>query len=134
MNTWIGIGYISRQPDLRYLQDGTAVCNFVVAINRPKRKGGEESVADFVPCVAWRKQAEAIASHLTTGSHVAVNGSWRSRKYTTDDGKNRIAWEVLAHDVRFLGGKRQQEQSTQPQQQDEFGAHIDFPDDDTPFF
>lgn len=58
MNTWVGIGRLVRDPEVRYTQSGKAVCRFTLAIDR---RGNGEKQADFIQCVAWEKIAEVIS-------------------------------------------------------------------------
>ena len=68
------VGRLTRDPDVKYLQSGTAVANFTLAVDRTfKNKDGERE-ADFIPIVAWRKTAELCEKYLAKGSQVAVSG------------------------------------------------------------
>jgi len=98
LNRVILIGRLTQDPELRYTQNGTAVTNFTVAVNR-KFKRDE---ADFIPVVVWNKAAENCANYLGKGRLVGVDGRLQIRSYETQDGQKRKVTEVIAEDVRFL--------------------------------
>ena len=98
MNTVILIGRLVRDPELKFLQSGTAVCKFTLAVDKPF--GDKE--ADFIPITVWGKIAETCANHLSKGRLVAVEGRLQIRSYETQDGQKRKAAEVVANSVQFL--------------------------------
>ena len=61
MNRACLVGRLTKDPELRYTPNGVAVANFTVAVNRPFKNQAGEQEADFINCVAWRKQAENLA-------------------------------------------------------------------------
>ena len=98
------VGRLTRDPELKYLTNGTAVSNFTLAVNRAfKNKAGEKE-ADFINIIVWRKQAENCATYISKGSMVAISGRMQSRSYQKDDEK-RYATEVVADEVHFLDSK-----------------------------
>ncbi|MCK8826856.1 single-stranded DNA-binding protein [Natroniella acetigena] len=116
LNKIILIGRLTRDPELRYTPNGTAVCNFSLAVERSyKNRDGERDV-DFIDIVVWRKQAEHCANHLNKGRLVAVEGRLQIRSYETDEGQKRRNAEVVANNVQFLdwpssnGGKNNKKQ------------------------
>ena len=68
--------------------------------------------ADFISCVAWRKQAENIAKYCSKGSQVAVEGRIQTRNYDAQDGTKRYVTEVIADNVSFLGGRSTSSESS----------------------
>jgi len=98
LNRVILIGRLTRDPELRYIPNGTAVANFTVAVNRKFNR--EET--DFIPVVTWRGLAENCANFLSKGSLCAVEGRLQVRTYQTQEGEKRWVTEVIADDVRFL--------------------------------
>lgn len=99
MNKVILIGRLTRDPELRYSQQGIAVTNFTVAVDR--RYGGEDKQADFIDVVAWRKLAEIVGEHCRKGQLVVVEGRIEVSSYEKD-GEKRRRWQVVAENVRFL--------------------------------
>ncbi len=102
LNKVIIIGNLTRDPELRYTPDGTPVVSFTLAVNRPFTNQQGERDADFIPIVAWRKQAERCAEYLMKGSQVAVEGRLQIRSYEDRNGIRRKAAEVIAWRVEFL--------------------------------
>src|SRR5690625_438354 len=150
-------GRLTRDPDLRYTPNGVAVANFTLAVNRPFTNQQGDRDADFINCVAWRRQAENLANYMKKGSQIGVDGRLQSRSYEDQDGKRVYVTEVVSDSVQFLeprsntqerrqdtsglqhGNFQQgQRQPTSPLQQssDVFkseGEPIDISDDDLPF-
>lgn len=102
LNKIVLIGRLTRDPELRYTPNGTAVCNFSLAIERNFTNQNGERDVDFVDIVVWRKQAENCANYLGKGRLVAVEGRLQIRSYENKDGQKRRVAEVVANDVRFL--------------------------------
>ncbi|MDO5061877.1 MAG: single-stranded DNA-binding protein [Peptostreptococcaceae bacterium] len=105
MNVCILIGRLTKDPELRYTQSGTAVASFSMAVDRQfTGKDGQKQV-DFFNVVAWGKQGENVANYLTKGKQVAVKGSIQNRSYETQSGEKRYITEIVAENVQFLGSK-----------------------------
>src|SRR3989338_2507185 len=99
------IGNLTRDPELRYTPNGTAVANLGLAVNRRfKDSSGElkEEVC-FLTVTVWDKQAEACCQYLKKGRPVFVEGVLQSRFWETKDGEKRSAIDVRAERVQFLG-------------------------------
>lgn len=105
MNKAILIGRLTRDPEMRTTTAGIASTSFTVAISRTYTNQNGEREADFINCVAWRKQAENIAKYCKKGSQVAVEGRIQTRSYDAQDGTKRYVTEVVADNVTFLGTK-----------------------------
>ena len=69
MNSWIGIGRLTADPELRYTQSNTAVCRFALAVDRPFRQG-EQKQADFIRITVFGKQAENCGRYLAKGRQI----------------------------------------------------------------
>ena len=122
MNTWVGIGNIVRDIDLRETQSGVAFTNFSIAINRPPRQNGETET-DYINIVSYGKQAENLAKYTHKGSKVAVQGRIQVRSYPNAEGKNVYVTEVLANNIQFLDSKSSNtEQKPKQTVQDPFEA------------
>ena len=107
-NRTILMGNLTRDPELRYIPNGSAVSNLRLAVNRTyKNQSGElkEEVA-YINIVVWSKQAENCAEYLSKGSSVFVEGRLQSRQWETEDGQKRSMLEVVADRVQFLDRKR----------------------------
>lgn len=104
LNTAILIGRLCSDPELRHTQNDIAVTSFTLAVDR-QFSSGEEKETDFINIVAWRARAEFITRNFKKGQLMALEGSIQTRKYTDKDGNNRTAFEVVANNVHFCGGK-----------------------------
>ncbi len=102
MNHVVLIGRLTRDPELRYTPNGTAVANFTLAVDRPFLNQAGEREADFIPIVTWQKLAETCANHLHKGRLVAVEGRLQIRSYEDQEGQRRRVAEVVAGNVQFL--------------------------------
>lgn len=97
-------GRLTADPELKQTQSGISVTSFTVAVNRRAKKG-EEAVADFLPCVAWRQTAEFITKYFRKGSAICVTGSLQTRKWQDQNGNNRVSYEILANEALFVENK-----------------------------
>ena len=98
LNRVILIGRLVRDPELKYIPNGTAVAHFTLAIDRKYNK--EET--DFIDVVVWRQQAEFCANYGTKGRLAMVEGRLQVRTYETQEGQKRKVAEVVADELRFL--------------------------------
>lgn len=106
MNRVVLVGRLTKDPDLRYTgNQGVAVANFTIAVNRPFKNQNGESDADFINCVVWRKAAENTANYMRKGSQVGVEGRLQSRTYENQDGRTVFVTEVVADNIQFLETK-----------------------------
>jgi single-strand DNA-binding protein len=147
LNRVILIGRLTRDPELRYLPNGTATTSFTLAVERPFKSNGEKE-ADFIPVVTWRQLAETCANYLRKGRLTAIEGRIQVRNYDNNEGKRVYVTEVIADNVRFLergeGGQQLERMEDQPgdtssqQKPDNYdpfadGKPVDISDDDLPF-
>ena len=101
-NVVILTGRLTKEPELRTTPTGKQVCSFGIAVNRKRRKGEEETVADFPNCVVWDHQAEYLCQYATKGSLLDILGRLQTRSYDDADGKRVYVTEVLVNDVTVL--------------------------------
>ena len=113
LNRVILIGRVVAQPDLRYTQNGKAVANFRLAVDRRGRGDGENN-ADFIPIVAWERLAEICGEFLTKGKLVAIEGRLQTRTYETQDGQKRSAFDVVATEMQMLSPRGEGEAQAAP--------------------
>lgn len=126
MNKITIIGNLTKNPELRSTNDGTPVCGFTVAVNRPKTSKNPEPGADFFNVNAWRGLGENCAKYLEKGKKVCVIGKVSLRTWEKED-KHGASIEVLAEDVEFLSSRTGSE-STAPVDK-ESGMQIVNPDE-----
>lgn len=100
-------GRLTTDAELKITPSGVSVTSFNIAVDR-KGKSGEEKQTDFIPIVAWRQTAEFISKYFMKGSLIGIEGTIQTRKYTDKEGKNRTVFEVIANNVQFVGGKREE--------------------------
>lgn len=106
INNVVLMGRMVADPELRTTTTGKSVANFRIAVDRPYSKGGDKQ-ADFITIVAWEKTADFISRHFSKGSMIAIQGSIQTRNYEDSNGNKRTAFEVLAREVSFCGGKNE---------------------------
>ena len=128
MNHFVGIGRLTRDPEVRYTQSGKACAKFTLAIDRRKSSDGNQQ-ADFISCVAWVKTAEVISQYCTKGKKIAVEGRIQTRSYDANDGSKRYVTEVVVQSMEFCDSKGGGASTTNG------GAYAGtpVPDDDIPF-
>lgn len=100
------MGRLTKDPELRFTQNQTAVATFTLAVDRDYQSGGSERQVDFVEVVSWRKTAEFVSKYFHKGQMMALHGSLQSRKWQDKYGNNRVSWEVIADRVSFCGDQK----------------------------
>ncbi|GLC90095.1 single-stranded DNA-binding protein [Lysinibacillus piscis] len=102
INRVVLVGRLTKDPELRYTPNGVASTRFTIAVNRTFSNQQGEREADFISCVAWRKQAENLANFMRKGSLVGVEGRIQTGSYEGQDGKRVYTTDVVADSVQFL--------------------------------
>ncbi|PIS33788.1 MAG: single-stranded DNA-binding protein [Candidatus Omnitrophica bacterium CG08_land_8_20_14_0_20_41_16] len=99
------MGNLTKDPELRYTPQGTAVANLRLAVNRKYKDKNQELKEEvcFITAVVWNKQAETCNQYLHKGSGVFVEGRLQSRSWEDKTGAKRNVIEVKAERVQFLG-------------------------------
>lgn len=105
INRVVLVGRLTKDPELKYTPNGIASCRFTVAVNRTFKGQNNEQEADFVSCVAWRKQAENLANFMKKGSLVGLEGRIQTGSYEGQDGKRVYTTDVVADSIQFLEPK-----------------------------
>lgn len=130
LNKGILMGRLTRDPELRHTQSGTAVCSFTLAIDRDRKDANGEKQTDFIDCVAWGKQAEFVSQWFSKGMMAIVVGRIQSRKWQDQNGNNRTAIELNCEEVSFGETKKNREQNSG---NSDFIPTDDADDDEPPF-
>nr|DAL22709.1 MAG TPA_asm: Single strand binding protein [Caudoviricetes sp.] len=148
MNKVVLIGYLTKDPDLRYTQSGMAVCQFTLAVNKNLSKDKKEEMeaqnkptADFPRIIVWGKMGENASRYLKKGSQCAVEGAIQTGSYEDNNGNRVYTTDIVAQHVEFLTRTTQDEtkdnsntntsQGYQNQSTSNYGANNDnFFDDD----
>lgn len=94
MNSFIGIGNLTKEPEIRYTNNNLKVAQITIAINRKEE-------ADFIDCVAFDKKADIIEQYLHKGNKVAVEGRVQTNMYEKD-GKKYKSMNILINNIEFL--------------------------------
>ncbi|GAB2025840.1 single-stranded DNA-binding protein [Lactovum odontotermitis] len=137
------VGRLTKDPELRYTGQNTAVATFTIAVNRRFKNAAGEREADFINCVIWRQSAENLASWANKGGLIGVVGSIQTRNYENQQGQRVYVTEVLADNFQMLESRKALEQGQAAPKgnvspnvtADPFsgGNPIDISDDDLPF-
>ncbi len=133
-NKIVIVGYLGRDPEIRYTPQGTAVCSFSIATTEKKknRDGQQEDVTTWFRVTAWGKQAETISQYLAKGSQLYCDGRLRQETYTDRDGAQRQSLEVTLSDFHFIGSSDKSGPPAGKQQGDK-DAPADDSDQEIPF-
>lgn len=154
INNVVLVGRLTRDPELRFTSNGSAVATFNLAVNRNFTNQSGEREADFVNCVIWRKPAETLANYAKKGALLGVVGRIQTRNYENQQGQRVYVTEVVCDNFQLLESKKDNNQNNQHSNQsfqqdsmpgmdkrgfnndsDPFGqsSQIDISDDDLPF-
>ena len=89
MNKIILMGRLTRDPEIHYSQgeNATAVARFTQAVDRRRRSNNSEQTADFIPCIAFDKQAEFVEKYLHQGTKMLITGRIQTGSYTNKEGQ-----------------------------------------------
>jgi len=110
VNKVIVAGNITADPDLRFVANGSAVCEFTIALNRAyTRRQTQERVEEtaFVDVVTWGRTAEVCGEYLKKGRAALVEGRLTQSRWEASDGRKMSRLRVTAESVQFLGGRGQ---------------------------
>ena len=144
LNKVILIGYLGRDPEVRCMHNGDAVCNFSIATSESwkDQSGQRQERTEWHAITLYRKLAEIAGQYLKKGSLVCIEGKIQSRKYTDKQGRERTAYEIIGSEMKMLGGGndsgQQNAQHTPPapprrQASAAPAQPVDDIDDDVPF-
>ena len=93
-------GNLTRDPELRFTNNGVPVCGFGIAVNRVRSKNEE---VDFFDVSAWRELGETIANYKKKGDPILIEGRLQFRSWEAQDGSKRNKVDVVADNIQFLG-------------------------------
>lgn len=109
LNRCIIMGRLTRSPELRRTQSGTAVTSFTLAVDRDFKGQNGEKETDFIDIVAWGNTAEFLCNYFSKGRMAVLEGRLQIRDWTDKDGGKRRSAEIVADHVYFADSKRDQE-------------------------
>ena len=113
-------GNLTRDPELRYTPNNTAVCSFSIATNRKWKSaaGEQQEEVTFIDCDAWGKTAEVINEHLRKGRPIFIEGRLKLDQWDDKDGGKRSKMKVVVDSFQFIdskpGGQDQQSNNDPP--------------------
>lgn len=129
MNSGVWIGRLVRDPEVKYTSTTQkAVCRFTLACDNGKDQNGNKREADFIPCVAWEKKAEAIEKYLHKGMMFAVKGKLQSASYEDREGNKHNTLNVFVQEIQFIDFRDEQ-----PKEHQESMNGFEQVDEDVPF-
>lgn len=136
MNHVVLIGRLTKDPELRYTQNGSPHCTFSLAVDRITGKDTEKT-ADFINCQVWGSQAENFAKYMAKGRQVAVEGRIQVDSMERD-GQRTWYTKVVCQRIEYLSkaaGSEQGQQGTEAKSSSgrEIGEQVSFSDEDLPF-
>ena len=109
LNKVILIGNLGRDPEVRYMPNGEAVCNFSIATSETwnnRQTGQRQERTEWHNITLYRRLAEVAGQYLKKGSQVYIEGRIQSRKYTSKDGIERTAYDIIGSEMKMLGGRQ----------------------------
>lgn len=113
INRVVLVGRLTRDPELRYTQGGTAVASFTLAVNRQFTNSQGEREADFINCVIWRKAAENFTNFTHKGSLVGLDGRVQTRNYENQQDQRVYVTEVVVENFSLLESRKDAENQQQ---------------------
>lgn len=131
INRTILTGRLTRDPELKYTQQGTAVLSFTLAVDRQFKNNNNEREADFLNCVIWRRSAENFAKFTHKGSLVGVDGRLTTRNYDNKQGQRVYVTEVTVDNFALLESKNSNSSEQQNNSNNSNDNNIDL--DSLPF-
>lgn len=115
MNKVILMGRLTRDPEIRYSQNGnsSAIARFTLAVDRRFKRQGDDQTADFINCVAFGKTAEFAEGYLKQGTKVVGCGRIQTGSYTNKEGQRVYTTDVVIEELEFAESKKAQENNTE---------------------
>lgn len=121
MNKVILMGRMTRDAEIRYSQgeNAMAIARITLAVDRRVKRdpNSSEPTADFISCVAFKKQAEFIEKYCKQGTKLVVEGRWQTGNYTNNDGQKVYTNECMIENLEFAESKASSEGNTKPEAQ-----------------
>lgn len=106
LNRVILMGRLTAEPDYRTTPSGVAMARFTLAVERDFTGQNNERQTDFLDVIVWRQRADFVSKYFHKGQLVAVQGSIQVSSYTDREGNKRRSWDIVADQVYFAEGKR----------------------------
>lgn len=107
LNRIIIMGRMTKDPELRRTNSGTAVASFSLAVDRDMKNQDGSRSTDFIDCVAWKGAAEFVSKYFGKGRMAVVDGRLQMREWTDRDGNKRRTAEVVVSSIYFGDSKKE---------------------------
>lgn len=117
VNKVILIGNLGKDPEMKFLPSGVAVCNFSVATSeswKDKASGEKKEKTEWHNITIFDKLADICGKYLHKGSTVYLEGKLQTRKWQDKEGKDRYTTEIICNEMKMLGGKPADSQAADP--------------------
>lgn len=106
------IGRLTKDVEVKRLNGGDkSVASFKLAVTRNFTNSNGEKQVDFIPVVAWDKNAERLEKYTEKGNRICVIGRLQMREYETKDGEKRNVAEVIAQEIHFVDFREKKEEA-----------------------
>ena len=106
LNRVIMMGRLTAEPECKNTQSGTTFCRFTIAVDRDFADKDGNRQADFFGILAWKGTADFVSKYFHKGQMIAVQGRLQTDTYTDKEGVTRKSWDIVADQVYFAEGKR----------------------------
>jgi len=118
VNKVIVLGNLGKDPELRHLPNGDAVCNFSLATTESwkDKDGNKQDKTEWHNVVIFRKLAEIAGEYLKKGRPVYIEGRLQTRKWQDKEGKDRYTTEIVADQMQMLGSRDEEKEVAKPTQ------------------
>lgn len=144
VNKAILIGHLGKDPDVRYMPNGDVVANITLATSetwKDKDTGEKKEATEWHRVVFFRKLAEIAGQYLKKGALVYIEGAIKTRKWHDKDGQDRYTTEIIASEMKMLGGKatdvgpaeQKRERPAAAPDKSTTGGHFDYFESDIAF-
>jgi single-strand DNA-binding protein len=127
MNKVIMMGRLTRDPEVRYSDEGNAVSKFSLAVDRRYKREGQPD-ADFFNCVAFGKTAEFTEKYLKKGTKVVLEGELQNNNYTNKDGQKVYGMQIVVNSLEFAESKSSRNSDRESTQQVDSNDFMNVPD------
>lgn len=121
------MGRLTRDPEVRYSNEGNAVSKFSLAVDRRYKREGQPN-ADFFNCVAFGKTAEFTEKYLKQGTKVALEGELQNNNYTNKEGQKVYGMQIVVNSLEFAESKSSSSSDRESTQQGDSNDFMNVPD------
>lgn len=133
MNKIVITGRLTKDVSVETTNNGLNYARFTIASKTGNKDENGEKITEFYKCVAWRNRAEIMAKYCKKGNLIIVHGCMQQRKFTNEEGKEQLAYDVIVEDFELLGGASETKGDAKKEQPKQQYEQVDMNDDDFPF-